>query len=124
MLGRNAMREKRCLVDTFRHKLFMIGPGGYGIKLSPGSEIYDLEDSAAGHQMLPCSQFHKGRRPTQESQTFLVGDFFGKKPDPKGGDASYTSGPGSKRWESTLKSFDQKANETLDFLDEADSLLL
>ena len=110
------------MVDTFSNKLFMVGPRGYEMKLSPGSEIYNLEDSGAGHQMLPCSQFHQGRKPTQESQTFLVGDFFEKKPD-HSGYASHTCGPGSKRWESALKSFDQKASETLDFLDEADSLL-
>ena len=122
LLGRIAMREKRCLVDTFTNKLFMVGPGGYEIKLSPGSEIYDLEDSEAGHQMLPCSQFHKGRKPTKDGRTFLVGDYFEADKQDYGVDVSPTSGPGSQRWNSALKSFDQKASETLDFLDEADAL--
>ena len=110
-------------MDTFTNKLFMVGPGGYEIKLSPGSEVYDLEDSEAGHQMLPCSQFHKGRKPTKDSQTFLVGDYFEADKQDRSGDVSFTSGPGSQKWNSVLKSFDQKASETLDFLDEADAML-
>ena len=59
------------------------------------------------------------------SQTFLVGEYFEgeeKKPD-RSGDVSLTASPGSRKWESVLQSFDQKASETVDFLDEADSLL-
>ena len=65
----------------------MAGPGGYEIRLSPGSEVYDLLDSEAGHQMLPCNQFAKGRQPSQDNFTFLVGTHFEKKgPTPSGGD--------------------------------------
>ena len=69
----------------------MVGPGGYEIRLSPGSEVYDLLDSEAGHQMLPCSQFAKGRKPSQDSFTFLVGTHFEKTDSaPSGGDSSST----------------------------------
>ena len=56
----------------------MVGPGGYELRLSPGSEIYDTVDSKAGHMMLPCSQFNNASRQqnNQEVQTFLVGDYF------------------------------------------------
>ena len=57
LLGRLSMKTKRVLLDTFAGMFFMIGPGGYELELSPGSEIYDTEDSATGHMMLPCSQF-------------------------------------------------------------------
>ena len=78
MLGRLAMRSKRVLLDTFTGKFFMVGPGGYELKLSPGSEVYNTEDSAAGHMMLPCSQFRNAsrRQHKEESQVFLVGDYF------------------------------------------------
>ena len=89
------MREKRCLVDTFSNKLYMVGPGGYEIRLSPGSEVYDLEDSEAGHQMLPCRQFKQGRKPNQESQTFLIGTYFEKDQAPSSGDVSRAQGAGS-----------------------------
>ena len=50
-------------------------------RLSPGSEIYDTEDSKAGHMMLPCSQFNDASRQqnSREVQTFLVGDHFAPK---------------------------------------------
>ena len=74
----------------------MVGLGGYEIWLSPGSEVYDLIDSEAGHQMLPCSQFGQGKKPSQDSLTFQVGDYIEKKdPTPSGGDASPTVGAGS-----------------------------
>ena len=78
LLGRLAMKKKRVLLDTFNGKFVMVGPGGYELKLSPGSEIYDTEDSRAGHMMLPCSQFNDVSRQqsNQEVQTFLVGDYF------------------------------------------------
>ena len=118
LLGRNAMREKRCLVDTFSNKMFMVGPGGYEIKLSPGSEIYDLEDSQAGHQMLPCSQFRRGSRPTKESQTFLVGTYFAAdKQEPNGGEPSLTGGSCGQEMSDMI---DQC---TLTLLEEADALL-
>ena len=72
------MRAKRVLLDTFTGKFFMVGPGGYELKLSPGSEVYDPEDSAAGHMMRPCSQFRDAsrRQNKEEAQVFLVGDYF------------------------------------------------
>ena len=42
------------------------------------SEAYDAEDSAAGHMMLPCSQFRKvsAQYRKEDVQIFLVGDYF------------------------------------------------
>ena len=78
LLGRHAMRAKRVLLDTFSGKFIMVGPGGYELKLSPGSEVYDTEDSQAGHMMFPCSQFQNVSRQhrKEEAVVFLVGDYF------------------------------------------------
>ena len=74
------MKAKRVLLDTFTGKFFMVGPGGYELKLSPGSEVYETEDSKAGHMMLPCSQFaNASRQQNRDAQTFLVGDYFAPK---------------------------------------------
>ena len=97
LVGRNAMREKRCLVDTFSNKLYMVGPGGYDIRLSPGSEVYDLEDSEAGHQMLPCSQFKQGRKLTPDSQTLLIGTYIAKDQASSSADVSLTQGARTER---------------------------
>ena len=96
LLGRLAMRAKRVLLDTYNGKFFMVGEGGYELKLSPGSEIYETEDSAAGHMMLPCSQFNDANRQqnNQEVQTFLVGDYFAPNQDsPTEIDATIQSQP-------------------------------
>ena len=61
--------------------MYLVGLGGYEIRLSPGSERHSLEESPAGHLMLPCSRFSGPQvQPTQESQTFLVGTYFEQQP--------------------------------------------
>ena len=55
ILGRHSLRRRRTLIDTFNNVLYMVGPGGYELRLSPGSEKYDCVDSSMGHMMLPCS---------------------------------------------------------------------
>ena len=102
----------------------MIGPGGYELKLSPGSEVYDTEDSQTGHMMLPCSQFQDAsrRQRKDEAQVFMVGDYV----SPMESRAALKGLPETKAEKSdsrAFQSFDQKLSETLDLLDEAESLL-
>ena len=63
------MRDKRVLIETFNSKFYTIGPGGYQLKLSPGSEVRDLVDSNAGHLMLPRSRFPK--QPSSTRQQYV-----------------------------------------------------
>ena len=49
--------------------------GGYEFRLSPGSRVYELQDSKAGHKMLPCAEYG-GVAPAEETTTFGVGDYF------------------------------------------------
>ena len=76
LLGRNSLRHYRSLIDTFTGKVFFVGPGGYELKLSPGSEQYDLHDSEMGHLMLPCSKGRTGTGRSSESMTFVEGTYF------------------------------------------------
>ena len=55
--------------------MYAVGPGGYEIRLSPGSVIYPLKRSKAGHLMLPCAEFEHGQ-PCSEVMTFVVGPHF------------------------------------------------
>ena len=108
-----------------------MGPGGYELKLSPGSEVYDTEGSQAGHMMLPCSQFRDASRQqnTALSQVFMVGDYF----SPKEAEASAALQrlPASKAKKTDSKTFqssDKQLSEALDrleeeFWEEADALL-
>ena len=74
--GQRSMKEKRCLIDTFTAQIFEVGPGGYELKLSPGSIQHALVESSAGHLMLPCSQFDVPKKPYAEVTSFVVGDYF------------------------------------------------
>jgi len=80
LLGQRSMKSLRTLIDTFTGKMYLVGPGGYEIRLSPGSEVHELEESPAGHLMLPCSRFGPQQsQHTSEAQTFLVGDYYAPK---------------------------------------------
>ena len=70
------MKAKRCLIDTFTGRIYLVGPGGYELKLSPGSVQHDLVESKAGHLLLPCSCFNASVKPYDEVTSFIVGDHF------------------------------------------------
>ena len=76
ILGRVSMRHHRMLLDTFSNAAYMVGPGGYEFKLSPGSEKLDLRDSPMGHMMLPCSEFGRQDVRTKESVSFVGGEDY------------------------------------------------
>ena len=81
LLGQISMRKLRTLIDTFSHKMYLVGPGGYEIRLSPGSEMLPLEESPMGHLMLPCSRFEQSNKrrqqgPPQPAVSFVVGDYY------------------------------------------------
>ena len=62
LLGLRGLDNNRSILVTFENKLIFMGPGGYQLKLSPGSRVYDLKRSNTGHLMLPCSLFkHHGK---------------------------------------------------------------
>ena len=94
-------------------------PGGYELKLSPGSEVYDTEDSQAGHMMLPCSQFREAsrRQRKDEAQVFLVGDYF----SPGKSSAVLRRLPDTKA-EGNRKTTSALLNDALGFLKKADAL--
>ena len=82
ILGQNSMENLRVLIDTFTGIMYMVGPGGYELRLSPGSEKHDLQKSSMGHLMLPCSNFgpQKGQN-TDETMNFVVGEYFASEAD-------------------------------------------
>ena len=74
--GQRSMKEKRALIDTFTGRIYLVAPGGYELKLSPGSVQHDLVESSAGHLMLPCSQFKVPMRRNEEAMSYIVGEHF------------------------------------------------
>ena len=61
LLGLCTIQRLRGLIDTFNDppKLYCCGPGGYEIKLSPGSREFPLFGAPSGHMILPTSEFDK-----------------------------------------------------------------
>ena len=57
LLGIPSLRRRRALLDCHNGRLFLIGPGGYQLRLSPGSRDIGLEESHSGHLMLPCDDW-------------------------------------------------------------------
>jgi len=74
------MKAKRTLIDTFTGRIYLVGPGGYELKLSPGSAMHDLVESSAGHLMLPCSCFDVPMKSHEEVTSFVVGDHYDSPP--------------------------------------------
>ena len=60
LLGIPSLRERRAVLDCHANKMYTVGVGGYRIALSPGSKVYELEESTGGHLMLPCTDYVKG----------------------------------------------------------------
>ena len=71
------MKGLRAVLDLFTGVLYLVGPGGYELRLSPGSEKDDLHESSMGHLMLPCSEFDpRGGQQSTEVRSFVVGEHF------------------------------------------------
>ena len=57
LLGLDSMTRQRVLLDLINDKYVMIGPGGFELKLSPGSTVLNLQRAETGHLMLPASEW-------------------------------------------------------------------
>ena len=67
------------MIDCTNDCVYLVGPGGYEIKLSPGSNKYALEPSEGGRWMLPFAEFptHISRdNGDGDVETFVQGECF------------------------------------------------
>ena len=62
LLGLEALVQQRALIDTYNNKLLLIGPGGYNLKLPPGSESLNLVKISSGHLMLPVTEWARVKK--------------------------------------------------------------
>ena len=70
LLGQKSLKKMHAVLDCFNNKLYLIGPGGLQMQLSPGSKVYQLEESHAGHLMLPCSRFSGNANQREVAKSF------------------------------------------------------
>ena len=57
--GNHSLMQSRALIDLFKMKLHLQGPGGSNIDLSSGTVSVDLVLSPSGHLMVPCCEFQQ-----------------------------------------------------------------
>ena len=67
LLGQKSLKRMRAIIDCYNGTMYTIGPGGYTLQLSPGSEKHNLEESHAGHLMLPCTRYDASKSGAQEA---------------------------------------------------------
>ena len=58
LLGLNAARESRMIIDTEQSRVYMAGPGDYNRKKAwpPRTQQVDCGEAPSGHLMLPCAE--------------------------------------------------------------------
>jgi hypothetical protein len=57
LLGLEVLEFHGALIDTKHHRLYLPGPGGFKLHLSPGSHCLKLRKAVSGHLMLPCTSW-------------------------------------------------------------------
>ena len=107
-----SMKAKQTLIDTFTGRVYLVGPGGYELKLSPGSVKHDLVESSVGHLMLRCYCFDAPMKPYEEVTASIVGDHFDSPPASStlgvsSGDSSPANSSSSDPRENRAQSFKQ-----------------
>ena len=73
LLGLQALRHNRAILDMNTLKLYFLGPGDYDLArgLPPGTDCFQCELAPSGHLVIPCCEFTSGSQ-TSESTLTLV----------------------------------------------------
>ena len=81
LLGLEGMEANHMIIDAKNKRCYLIGPGGYDIKLSPNSTVHALHKSPTGHLMLPVSNWEglpiNGSKKSVTFMTNLIDDDHG-----------------------------------------------
>ena len=112
-----SMKEQRALIGTFTGRVYLVGPGGYELKLSPGSVQHDLVESSAGHLMLRCSCFSTPLKSHEEVTSFIVGDHFSAPSKQTSGRSPFATATSTDAAAERMIEFDRIANHAHDELD-------
>eukprot|EP00974_Lingulodinium_polyedra_P038967 3733558-Lingulodinium_polyedra.AAC.1 len=60
------MMAKCAYIDIVNRKFYLCGPGDIKVDLPLGSQTFQLEQSQSGHLLLPVSDFHTIKPPTDK----------------------------------------------------------
>ena len=64
LLGLISLERNSALIDIGHRRLIYPGPGGFDLKLSPGSTMMALERAESGHLLLPCTAWTQAKAGT------------------------------------------------------------
>ena len=78
ILGRYSLKRHRALIDCRSNTILFIGPGGYELESSPGTEKHRVHDTPGGRWILPCTEFDRKKRggTNTTSKVYIEGDYF------------------------------------------------
>ena len=59
LLGLDATRKERGVIDTISNRLYLLGDGNYDLMqaMPAGTKVIDLEIAPTGHMLIPCAEF-------------------------------------------------------------------
>ena len=65
LLGLNAARASRTIIDTTSRIIYMAGPGDYDLMqaLPPGAQQFQCVLAPSGDMMIPCAEFQGPSEP-------------------------------------------------------------
>ena len=88
LLGLRTLKIMRAIINVYDQKIYTIGPGDVDIRLPPDIHEHHLEEAAAGHLLLPITEF---QQPAAENRARHV--FAQQRPDAPlaGGESSFQS---------------------------------
>ena len=74
LLGLNALRKNRGILDFSTLRLHFCGPAGIELEkyLPPGSESFQTELAPSGHMVLPCCEFQRGSIDKDHTLTLIA----------------------------------------------------
>ena len=74
LLGLNALRKNRAVIDFGTLKMDFAGPGEYdlGRVLPPGTDCFQCELAPSGHMVLPCCEYGNGSTSRSDGELTLV----------------------------------------------------
>ena len=74
LLGLNALRKNRAILDFSTLRLHFCGPAGIEMEkhLPPGSESFQTELAPSGHMVLPCCEFQRGSIDKDHTLTLIT----------------------------------------------------
>ena len=59
LLGLNALKKNRAVLDVSTNRLYFLGPGDYDLEkaMPPGTDVIQCEEAPSGHIIMPCCEY-------------------------------------------------------------------